>query len=138
MSSARVFIRAENTGRFLFVQRASHDVNHAGEEVPPGGKRKPDETAEHAARREVKAETGIDLESIVPLCIRSMKAKRTREGTPETFAVHYFLADILEEVTVKGELGTAAYWRTIDEYLRKPSQPEYQETAREFKDVIER
>ena len=138
MSSARVFIRADDTRRFLFVRRASHDVNHASEEVPPGGKVKTGETPEQAAIRETKNETSLKLEAIVPLCNGTMRAKRSPTSAIIEFDVHYFMARVPHENGIATEHDTSTHWRTLDEYASIPSQPEYQTVAREQRDMLER
>ena len=52
--------------KFLLVQRASHDT-HPGLWELPGGAVEMDEDPEHATKREVLEETGLDVTVVKPL-----------------------------------------------------------------------
>lgn len=79
-----------NDGKVLIVQRAANDDVLPGLWEVPSGKKEPLEKIEETCRREVKEESGIDVEIIKPVSAFNFvveKPDETRDVTQVTFLV---------------------------------------------------
>lgn len=86
-------------GKILIVQRASDDEAFPGLWELPSGKQEPLETTIDAAKREVKEETGLNVEVVRP--VGSFKFKMEKEDEIRDVTQISFLVKPIGSVEVK-------------------------------------
>ena len=103
----RVLIRHRETGAFLLI-RHSYGARHLW--YPPGGGYSPTrETAEDAARREVREEVGVELDRLQPLDLYLSEKGGNRD------TVTLFLAETSDrQIMVSGELAEGRWIAPMD------------------------
>jgi 8-oxo-dGTP diphosphatase len=100
--------------RVLLVHRPRYD-----DWTFPKGKLEPGETAEEAALREVREETGLRCRIIRPLATSRYRYRTTNKGALRPKTVHYFLMEpIGGRIRVPGEEVDLARWFDLDEAAR--------------------
>lgn len=113
-----VVLLVNKQGRILMQHRDSGARVSPNQWTFPGGRIEPDELPEDAARRELREETGLAVERLMPFGV----FVRPSVFTPATASVeiHAFYAetDAIQEDVVLGE-GQAMTFLTIDDATRR-------------------
>lgn len=91
-------------GKILFIQRAQELAK--GKWAFPGGSFKGDKTAEEAAKREVREETGLDIK-----ILRLLGVYRTKEYEPN-YEISCFVAESKEDKVIPNS--EVMDWKWLD------------------------
>ena len=116
--------------RVLIIQRSADEEAYPNLWEIPSGKREPFEKSEDAVVREVKEETGLDVEVVMPISVFEFKVEKPdeiRDATQINFLVK-LKGD--QEVKISDEHQNFA-WITKDEI-------DNYEISRETKDVVKK
>ncbi|MFG2044438.1 NUDIX domain-containing protein [Dactylosporangium sp. NPDC048998] len=102
-------------GRILMQHRDQHAKVSPNQWAMPGGKIEDGESPQEAARREVREETGLEAEPILPYTVRTRPSVTTADGEVEMY-VFYGPTEAAQADVVLGE-GQAMVFLTPAEAL---------------------
>ncbi|WP_409308162.1 8-oxo-dGTP diphosphatase MutT [Pectobacterium sp. B1J-3] len=115
-----------NAEQQFFIARRPGGVHMAGMWEFPGGKVEPGETPEEALARELREETGIEVQSATFL------DKKTFSTTERVITLHFFLVEQWQGEPY-GREGQASRWLTVNELEEDEFPPANAEMIRWLK-----
>ena len=129
-NGAKVFIKNENTGKFLFVLRENiSGITNPGRWGLIGGGIKEGETPLEALKREVQEESNIEIHDIKYLASRDVLQKL--KGKEHLIVGHLFAANTYYDIDdIKIFEGEKVAYFTLDEIKKEKLVPS-------LKDIIE-
>ena len=80
-------------GKVLLLKRIAGDM-YSGIWEPAGGKISPGETLEDGLRREIKEETGLDVQIVAPLCVHHFTDRKGEKVHMITFVCLWKAGDV--------------------------------------------
>ena len=128
LKAGAVVISKENPDKILVLYQEKHDDFSL-----PKGHLESGETLEQCAIREVKEETGLDIQPLFSLPV--FHYTNSKDGSID---LTYFIARSLNDNTIQTEEGGKAFWMTIEEALEKISYENLRQFLRENKFIIEK
>lgn len=125
---ARCVVRRDHL--ILVVRRSSHDAFEPGLWEVPGGRSRPGETLVEAARREVKEETGLDVD-VGP----AVSTWQCREGWRRVSGVTFLAYHRHGEVVLSDEHDEYA-WVSLERARRLPLAMTIGGQLRDYRDAV--
>ena len=128
LKAGAVILSKENPDKILVLYQEKHDDFSL-----PKGHWEQGETLEQCAIREIKEETGLDIQLLFALPV--FHYSNAKDGAID---LTYFVARSLNDNTIQTEDGGKAFWMTIEEALEKISYENLRQFLKENKSTIEK
>ena len=128
LKAGAVIFSKENPDKILVLYQEKHDDFSL-----PKGHLEAGETLKQCAIREIKEETGLDIEILSDLDVVHYTNKN--DGNVETT---YYIARSLDDNAVQTEDGGSIFWLTIDQALEKLSYENLRQLLITNRNLIEK
>ncbi|MBO5997048.1 MAG: NUDIX domain-containing protein [Alphaproteobacteria bacterium] len=128
LKAGAVIFSKENPDKILVLYQEKHDDFSL-----PKGHLEAGETLKECAVREIKEETGLDIEILAELGVNFYS--NNTDGQVETT---YYIARSLDDNAVHPEIGGSIYWLSIDQALEKISYENLRQLLITHRNLIEK
>ncbi len=112
-------LHPSDKSKFLVLKRHTEDVSRPGDFDIPGGRARFNETHEEALYREIREETGLDIENIEPILVNSRIQK---EDDIYFLYIGYSAKALSENVTINKEEHESYEWIDIESFIKDNPQ----------------
>ncbi len=114
-----IVLHPGDKNKFLLLKRHGKDTSRPGDIDIPGGRARFNETHEHAILREVREETGLEIEDIKPIIVNSRL--QTQENLYFLYIGYTAMAKT-DTVSLNAEEHESYSWEDVETFVKENPQ----------------